>query len=80
MIDREEEIPHQWRKGEFVRKLGDRYLSRDDECELCGCIRHYIKVFRKGKKPRIILVGYTRSKGFFSEDNMPQCWGAKNPQ
>lgn len=77
----EEEVEHKWIIGEWHRELGDRYLSRSDKCELCDCERNYIKVFKKKPlAPEIILVGYDRSGILFSHDNMPQCWGAKNPQ
>jgi hypothetical protein len=76
----EQEIEHKWKTGEFKRELGDRYLTRSDECELCGCKRTSVKSFRKGGKAVVFVSSYERSKIVFSDDNPPQCWGAKNPQ
>jgi hypothetical protein len=76
----EDDVEHKWKLGQFKREVGDRYLTRNDECELCGCIRTLVKSFRKGGKIVQFVSSYERSKIIFSDDNPPQCWGDKNPQ
>lgn len=70
---------HKWGNGEWQRlDKGDRYFTRIDICDLCGCERRSIKFTRRGIT-RQMVVTYERSKQIFGHENMPECWGAKNP-
>lgn len=76
----EHKYKHQWKNGEwFRREKDDRYMSREDLCEVCGCERSMVKYKQHGSVyERVVL--YVRSKQFFNFMSPPDCWGAKNPQ
>jgi DnaJ-class molecular chaperone len=76
--EREVAIQHKWKNGEFKRELGNRYLTKNDECELCGCIRQSIQTWRN-KKQIEFVVTYSRGMAIYPSDHIPECWGAKNP-
>lgn len=72
-------MKHKWELGQWERAdKYDRYLTRKDVCVLCGCTRTSIS-FRRNGKTAFAVVGYNRSKIIFGSDDIPQCWGAKNP-
>jgi hypothetical protein len=83
LMSDEQTYEHQWTEGEWHRfEKGDHHLTRIDVCELCGCERIMLKVkqSRYSQKKIVLLSHYYRSKIFFGENEMPDCWGAKNPQ
>lgn len=74
-----EEIKHKWIKGDWIKSERHSFFSRDDECALCSCLRCWIKFNREGKQVEEVTY-YMRSGQIFGNDQMPGCWGAKNPE
>jgi DnaJ-class molecular chaperone len=76
--EREIEICHKWVIGEWVKEDGHRYYVRDDKCSLCGCGRGLVKSSKNANDA--FVAHYDRSKQIFAPDNVPLCWGGKEPQ
>lgn len=69
-------IRHTWEKGEWSKEA--RYYLRIDTCLSCGCQRRVIQFWARGDMQKMVST-YSRSGQIFNPDNMPQCWGAKQP-
>lgn len=76
-VKKEPEVHHKWSMGVWGRKdAGDKHITREDSCNLCGCKRTLVKhrVSDTG-----IIACYSRSHQIFGANNMPSCWGDKQP-
>jgi hypothetical protein len=74
----DQEFEHQWQKGYWISR--GRYSTREDICQHCGCERHLIKGRTKDGEPFKEIVSYHRAGTSRGRDNMPECWGAMDPQ
>lgn len=73
-------MQHQWKLGEWHKpEKFVRYFLRVDNCELCGCERRLVRAKRKFRTLEFVVC-YERSRIIYGEKEMPDCWGAKNPQ
>ena len=77
-VEREVPIRHRWVLGIWQKEIGKRYWVRDDHCSLCDCGRGMVRSSKNSDDQ--FIAHYYRSGQIFGNQNMPECWGAKNPQ
>lgn len=73
-------MQHQFKEGKKHWEIHIGYC-REDVCKLCGLLRSvvYWKDRETGEEMEDVA-HFVRSTQIFGSNEMPPCWGAKNPQ